>query len=1344
MSGPAKFLSELPRPAQLLLAIVVGAGVVAAVAYFGSWMLGAIVGAGIVAIVVLLLAVQLLSAFVNSRRAEGFSDDLLKDIGRKFDTGLDTFKANDKSIYSLPWYVMVGEPGAGKTEAIRHSNIGFPSGLNKPAQGRGGTVNMDWWFAKKAVLLDTAGRLMFEATEEWRSFLKMLKQHRPQTPINGMILAIPAPSLLTDTSDQIAEKAGQISQQFEAVQRELGVRFPVYVLITKADMIAGFREYFFNLPDPSAQNQMLGWSNPDELDQPFQPELVDQHLKTVSDRLQRRKLALLLEPRTVQENSTRRIEQVDAMYAFPTELTRISSRLRMYLDTIFMPSEWSLKPLFLRGIYFTSAMSEGTALDLDLAEAFGIAPAELPVEMRIFGREKSYFLKDFFLDKCFPEGGLVTAAKNVSREISKRRVIVFGAAALAACALIAATLYGQIALRETVSKPAAFWKTLANAQDKTSFAIVDPTTGDYRGDAKLPPEVGGDPAGLFEMAAKQDAITIPPIFKPWDRVTIGLDSLRRTARRNLFEYGILRPVVSATQSKLTDPKVALDTNAITAAGQILPLAAGDSSSAATTISLDPLLKFLLPGKFDSLPETFKHLPRASTIASYKSEKLQWPPADLLDQNLDTSRVLVAKLANKATQVADDARGLSALVTSLMVANGREVSLLQLPWTAADGDFDGHLSAWTQGLDDLSNARKDFDSALAASGLAAAYQDPDAQAGILGRRFDQISNDRQVVEETFAALASESSQPAILMSRKVSEAAMANAMADLNQSIAAIPATETGGDKPLAWLERSYLLHDALQLRLAAYADETSQLTSKLVNGVPATWRNFADSTGKINLIPPAVDVHSQLDAKANSDLKLATRYAMGHLHTAIEAAVAQDVPGDADAWAKMVTEAAQGSAVQQIAPLPLTPQQSIAVDSRFHPQAAGSVVKAWGQFVADWNSSTDPASPLQARIQAAGKSLQQYVQMYQQYWSHDLQSNPTVLPFADWTAARSLILADDFPQRIGQAFAHLSAARSDAIETLANNCPDLGELKAILSADRTAPAGSGSFITATWKKIASAQNAVEQARILLSADPAKLFPAAANTDDTESRYWKKLSVAFLLSVEQPAKAASDATLDMVKAQLNRFPVSYPGTGQPLTLAEVRQLKDDVSRLMTGHPAEGGQNSGVDPDASASLRRIVLGSHTEVYRSAQLKADTLEMLTKSYSANLYLVPDKQIADLPGGPGRRFATVTFISSIPGEDPIQADWPESDPVLLAHCDFPNDQLQASIQFDGKQNVATLEGGAWWPFVALKNGSPQAVAGESNAWFVHLPVNGSQAGGEWVKLEIKGTRQDVKNPWP
>ena len=158
----------------------------------------------------------------------------LDDMRKKFQSGVEAYKSRGKDLYKLPWYVIVGEPGSGKTEAIRHSNIGFPPGMQDEFQGVGGTINMNWWFTNQAVLLDTAGRLMFEEvkpgeTNEWKEFLNLLKKNRPNCPINGLFLVIPSDSLIKDSADAIQKKAGKIAQQLDVIQRILDVRFPVFI-----------------------------------------------------------------------------------------------------------------------------------------------------------------------------------------------------------------------------------------------------------------------------------------------------------------------------------------------------------------------------------------------------------------------------------------------------------------------------------------------------------------------------------------------------------------------------------------------------------------------------------------------------------------------------------------------------------------------------------------------------------------------------------------------------------------------------------------------------------------------------------------------------------------------------------------------------------------------------------------------------------------------------------------------------------------------------------------------------------------------------------------------------------
>ena len=158
----------------------------------------------------------------------------LDDMRRTFGEGLSKF-GSAENIYKFPWYLIVGEPGSGKTEAIRHSNVGFPPGLQNELQGVGGTINMNWWFSNQAVFLDTAGRLMFEEvkpgeTNEWKEFLQLLVRNRPNCPINGLLLIIPTDALIKDTEARMNEKAGKIAAQFELIQRTLDIRFPVFVI----------------------------------------------------------------------------------------------------------------------------------------------------------------------------------------------------------------------------------------------------------------------------------------------------------------------------------------------------------------------------------------------------------------------------------------------------------------------------------------------------------------------------------------------------------------------------------------------------------------------------------------------------------------------------------------------------------------------------------------------------------------------------------------------------------------------------------------------------------------------------------------------------------------------------------------------------------------------------------------------------------------------------------------------------------------------------------------------------------------------------------------------------------
>jgi type VI protein secretion system component VasK len=390
----------------------------------------------------------------------------LDELRRRFDEGVKAFRSRNKDLTSLPWYMIVGEAGGGKTEAVRHSNIGFPPGLQDELQGIGGTINMNWWFSDNAVLLDTAGRLIFEEapageSTEWKEFLNLLKASRPHCPINGILLVIPCDSLVKDSEAEIERKARKLAEQLDTIQRVLDVRFPVSVLVTKADLLVGFREYFDDIRDPKLQHQMLGWSNPEKLDTPFKPAEVDRYLDELGERLRRRRLAMLRDP-APETAGGRRADEVDTLYALPYSISSLAPRLRMYLETLFKQGTWSLPPLFLRGIYFSSALREGAALDADLASALGV-PLDSISDFKMWERERSFFLKDLFLEKIFREGGLVTQATDTKKMLRRRKLWLFGGGTAAIALFLAIAWMGMRSFEMSIKSQSAAWRPVAES-----------------------------------------------------------------------------------------------------------------------------------------------------------------------------------------------------------------------------------------------------------------------------------------------------------------------------------------------------------------------------------------------------------------------------------------------------------------------------------------------------------------------------------------------------------------------------------------------------------------------------------------------------------------------------------------------------------------------------------------------------------------------------------------------------------------------------------------------------------------------------------------------------------------
>ena len=638
---------NLPAPVRMGMMVASGGGITAIGFWRPELLVIIFIGAAVVALV-LYLYLRLLK-WMKQRKAApmeqgvlsttktpaGKREDMVRvdDLRKKFEAGVSKFRSAGKSLYSLPWYLIVGEPGSGKTEAVRHCNIGFPPGLHDQFQGVGGTINMNWWFTDHGVIVDTAGRLMFEevetgGTREWREFLGLLKKYRPNCPINGVFLVIPADSLVKDTADEIQQKASKIARQFNAIQTTLDVRFPVFVVITKCDLVNGFREFFNGITDPEFQHQMFGWSNPSPIDEPYNSNFIKQHLKVIYERLFRRRLTLLQEQSD--ESQVEEKPSVASLYAFPKGLTQLAPRMARYLDLIFgSGSQWH-KPLFFRGIYFTSSMQEGVALDEDLAKSLGVSVDSLP-EGPAWRRDRAYFLRDLFMKKVFCEQGLVTRATSARKQHSRRRVAVLLSGILSIVLFLIFTFYSASTLSTSIG----------GLKEKLVKAEHSP-----------PPVLEGGPAeprwkkescrfykDFAKAVVEWDPDSIPWIFR-WGRGYRELGGAHK-ALKIVYEREVLVPLCDLAGRFMKDMSRNLprdwvmDSNELNALRQLVclrakkPFEEGDLYSAHTFLNPIFKLPFTDPTackSWDKADSGQLHYPLDPNIALYPEST--WPPKSL--------------------------------------------------------------------------------------------------------------------------------------------------------------------------------------------------------------------------------------------------------------------------------------------------------------------------------------------------------------------------------------------------------------------------------------------------------------------------------------------------------------------------------------------------------------------------------------------------------------------------------------------------------------------------------------------------------------------------------------------
>lgn len=346
-----------------------------------------------------------------------------------------------RNLYEQPWFVIIGAPGSGKTTALINSGLKFPLAKvtgKETVSGVGGTRFCEWLITDEAVLVDTAGRYTTQDSDTavdasgWNDFLLLLKKHKKQRPVNGVLITVSMQDILQQNNDEKKFQINSIQKRLQELNSQLGVQVPVYFILTKCDLINGFQEFFGEFSQEE-RKQVWGITFPEETIYDNELQIKTAFLPEYDNliaRVNQRVISRLFEER--------QDELKGKILGFPQQMALVREQLNEFIVALFSPTRFYQK-VMLRGVYFTSGAQKGEPIDQVkdyFSNTFGLENQSITNKA---DNEYSFFLYDLLKNVIFKESGL--AGGNVKLEKKYWWIKMASFASIAIISLISIILW---------------------------------------------------------------------------------------------------------------------------------------------------------------------------------------------------------------------------------------------------------------------------------------------------------------------------------------------------------------------------------------------------------------------------------------------------------------------------------------------------------------------------------------------------------------------------------------------------------------------------------------------------------------------------------------------------------------------------------------------------------------------------------------------------------------------------------------------------------------------------------------------------------------------------------------
>lgn len=350
---------------------------------------------------------------------------------------LDVLKRSTYDIrwrYKIPCFMLIGPGKSGKSFLVNSLNLEMLTDESTGAM---------WKLFKQGIVFECPKSDMSEK-KFWSFLSELFLFIRPRRPLDGVIVTLPADLLISDSANVTKVAKGTFENIFQ-FQRDINFRLPIYLIVTKSDLITGFSD-FAHLLHHDMKQQIFGWSCPYTLKTQFSPKWIDEIFHTILSGINKANLAFA--------HSKVTSAVLNNALLFPIYFNRIKPVLSEYINTMFRTHSPE-DGLIFRGVYFVGEQKNVEIPTHELLEPNALAPKnalDFDTHISLSVNNRLYFLQDLFSEKIFNEGNIAcplhTNTPDMRKNEFRRQVIYVSATA----AFVLGWMYGNFNIKTTVAQ----------------------------------------------------------------------------------------------------------------------------------------------------------------------------------------------------------------------------------------------------------------------------------------------------------------------------------------------------------------------------------------------------------------------------------------------------------------------------------------------------------------------------------------------------------------------------------------------------------------------------------------------------------------------------------------------------------------------------------------------------------------------------------------------------------------------------------------------------------------------------------------------------------------------------